>query len=185
MCPQKHSNFSLLVYTKKQRYFCFKEGDKMKNYRLFLLGFITVSFVLLSGFTKPGVKHASPAKKTAASVQSKKDYSKVKQSPVSSTQKKAKNQRLLLSDKNTAIEAVEPQKPLDLSIPFKDDWLKTEQNRIAQTQTQTEATNMFAVEKKKKLRSVDLDGQMLMSQEPEADKRKSLDGAAIVINLKR
>jgi hypothetical protein len=30
-----------------------------------------------------------------------------------------------------------------------------------------------------------LDGQMLMSQEPEMDKQKSLDGAGIVITLKR
>lgn len=153
----------------------------MKNYRLFLLGFVTVSFVLLTGFTKPGVNHTSPAKKTAASVQIKKIHSEVKQGPVNSNQKKAKNQRLMLSAKNRTIEAVEPQKTLDLSIPFKDAWLKTEQNRIAQA----EATNMFAVEKKKKARSVDLDGQMLMSQELEMDKRKSLDGAAIVINLKR
>lgn len=153
----------------------------MKNYRLFLLGFVTVSFVLLTGFTKPGVNHTSPVKKTATSIQIKKIHSEVKQGSVSSTQNKVKNQRLLSNAKNRTIEAVEPQKPLDLSIPFKDAWLKTEQNRIAQA----EATNMFAVEKKKKARSVDLDGQMLMSQEQEMDKRKSLDGAAIVINLKR
>ncbi len=156
----------------------------MKNYRLFLLGFITVSLVFLTGFAKPGVNHTSPAKKTAASVQLKKVQVQVKQNPVNSNRKKAKNQRFILSAKNNAIEAVEPQKTLDLSIPFNDTenaWVKLEQNRIAQA----EAANMFAAEKKNKPRSIDLDGQMLMSQEPETDKRKSLDGAAIVINLKR
>jgi len=156
----------------------------MKNYRLFLLSFITVSLVALTGFTGAGVNHSSSAKKTAASVQIKKVHANVKQSTVNATQKKAKKQRLILNAKNSTIAAVKPQKTLDLSIPFNDAgnaWVKLEQNRMAQV----EASNMFAVGKKKKARSVDLDGQMLMSQEPEVDKRKSLDGAAIVINLKR
>jgi hypothetical protein len=51
--------------------------------------------------------------------------------------------------------------------------------------SQMKSEDMFADEHKKTPRSLDLNGQMLMSQEPEADKRRSLDGAAIVINLKR
>lgn len=156
----------------------------MKNYRLFLLGFVTVSFVLLTGFAKSGVNNASPAEKQAASIHVKKVQSKDKKSPVNLKQKKTKNRHPVSTAKNSATEVAALQKTLDLSIPFKDSenaWLKIEQNRIGQA----EASNMFAVEKKKKPRSVDLDGQMLMSQEPEMDKRKSLDGAAIVINLKR
>ncbi|MGZ4995758.1 MAG: hypothetical protein ACXWFX_04565, partial [Methylobacter sp.] len=59
--------------------------------------------------------------------------------------------------------------------------LTIEQNKAVQQ----ESLNIFSSEKNKKLRPLDLDGQMLMSQEPEMDKRKSFDGAGIVINLKR
>jgi hypothetical protein len=72
---------------------------------------------------------------------------------------------------------------LNLSIPFNDSEnidLKTEQNSIV-----GESSNIFAAEHKRKPQPLMLDGQMLMSQEPEMDKRKSLDGAGIVINLKR
>jgi hypothetical protein len=157
---------------------------KMKNYRLFLLGFVTLSFVLLTGFKQLGINNAPPAKKAAASIQIKKYHVKVKENPANSKQKKEKNRQLALRAKNSAAEAIELQRTLDLSIPFNDSenaWLTVEQNRIAQA----EAANMFAAEKKNKPGSIDLDGQMLMSQEPETDKRKSLDGAAIVINLKR
>ncbi|MDP1771804.1 MAG: hypothetical protein Q8L15_05920 [Methylobacter sp.] len=151
---------------------------KMKNYRLFILGFVTVSFVLLTGFQKPGVNHALLTEKQAVSVDVKEVQISRKESPVKSKQHKTKNKHSI------AIKA-ELQKSLDLTVPFlkasENAWLKTEQNRMAQI----ESANMFADEQKKKLRSLDLDGQMLMSQEPEADKRKSLDGAAIVINLKR
>jgi hypothetical protein len=49
---------------------------------------------------------------------------------------------------------------------------------------QAGANSIFAAEKKRQ-RSLSLDGQVLMSQEPEADKKKSMDGAGISINLKR
>ncbi|MDP3588983.1 MAG: hypothetical protein Q8R54_00380 [Methylobacter sp.] len=151
---------------------------KIKNYRLFILGFVTVSFVLLTGFQKPGVKNALLTKKQAASVNVKEVQFNGKNSAVKSKDHKTKNKHSI--EKNAEL-----QKSLDLTVPFfkasENAWLKTEQNRIAQIET----ANIFANEHKKKLRSLDLDGQMLMSQEPEADKRKSLDGAAIVINLKR
>jgi len=156
----------------------------MKNYHLFLLGFVTVSFVLLTGFKQPGIDNAFPAKRVAASIQIKKAQVNIKENPANLKQKKEKKRQLAFRAKNSAAEAIELQRTLDLSIPFKDSenaWLTVEQNRIAQA----EAANMFAAEKKNKPRSIDLDGRMLMSQEPETDKRKSLDGAAIVINLKR
>jgi len=90
----------------------------------------------------------------------------------------------VLRAKNSAAEEAEFQKPLDLSMPFKDSenaWLTIEQNKAVQG----ESLNIFASEKEKKLRPLYLDSQVLMSQEPEVDKRKSLDGAGIVINLKR
>ncbi len=153
---------------------------KMKNYRLFLLGFVTVSFVLLTGFEKLDVNNAPLTEKQAASVNVKKVQFNSKESPDKSKHKKAINKHLVPS----VNEDAELQKTLDLTIPFKaseNAWLKTEQNRIAQQ----ESANLFATEKKRKPRPVDLDGRMLMSQEPEVDKQKSLDGAGIVITLKR
>ncbi|MGZ8160823.1 MAG: hypothetical protein ACXWT1_12475 [Methylobacter sp.] len=157
---------------------------KMKNYRLFLLGFVTISLMLLTGFQKPSVSHARLAEKQAASVNVKKLKLKSKGSPVNSKRQEAKSKHSVASAKNSAIEATGLQKSLDLSMPFKDSesaWLKMEQSRMAQR----ESSAMFAVEKRKKLRPVVLNGQMLMSQEPEVDKQKSLDGAGIVITLKR
>lgn len=156
---------------------------KMKNYRLFLLGFVTASFVLLTGFQKPGVNHAPLAEKQATSINVKKTKFKSKQSPVDSKQQETKSKHLAATANNSATEDVELQKTLDLSIPFKasdNAGLKTEQNRTAQRTSST----MFTNEKKKSQR-VSLDSEMLMSQEPEADKQKSLDGAGIVITLKR
>lgn len=158
---------------------------KMNHYRLFLLSFVTASLVLLTGFEKPGVNNAPPpAKKQTVSTKVKEVQSKSKDGPFKSKQKKTKNQRSVPSAKNDATEDAELQKYLDLSIPFKDSenaGLKIEQNRAAPE----ESLNMFAAERKKKPRPVYLDSQMLMSQEPEVDKQKSLDGAGIVINLKR
>lgn len=154
----------------------------MKNYRLFLLGFVTASFVFLTGFEK---HHDStpPAEKQIASIKEKKDQSNGKERHSKSKQKKTKKENPVPGDKNDVNENVE-QKALDLSMPFKDSenaGLKIEQNRAAQG----ELLNMFSTEQKKQLQPVYLDSQMLMSQEPEMDKRKSLDGAGIVINLKR
>jgi hypothetical protein len=153
---------------------------KMKNYRLSILGFVTVSFVLLTGFQKTGVNNALLSEKQAASINVKEVQFNSKESPVKSKHKKAVTKHSVPS----ANEDAEFQKSLDLTIPYKsaeNAWLKIEQNKM----TQVETSNMFTTEKPKKPRSVDLDGQMLMSQEPEVDKQKSLDGAGIFITLKR
>ncbi len=134
---------------------------KRKNNHLFLLGFAAASLILLTGFENSSPSAAKPS---------------------ASTQKKTSTkQKSALRSKTNNGAAL--QKSLDLSIPFKDSengWVKPEQNKAVKTEA-----NMFAAEKKKKPRSLALDGQMLMSQEPEMDKKKSLDGAGIVINLKR
>ncbi|WP_340121224.1 hypothetical protein [Methylobacter svalbardensis] len=152
----------------------------MKNYRLFLLGFVTASFVLLTGFQQPGVNNAVLTEKPAASVNVKKVQLNGKQSSVKSKHKKAIIKPSVLSANDDA----ELQKMLDLTIPFKiseDVWLKNEQNKMSQR----ESANLFATGRQKKPGSLDLEGQMLMSQEPEVDKQKSLDGAGIVITLER
>lgn len=156
---------------------------KMKNYRLFLLGFTTASLIFLTGFEKAGVKNAPSKKKQTALIGVKTNQPKSKENHVNLKQRKKTNKQKSTSVPNPT-ENAELQKSLDLSVPFKipeNTWLKTEQNRRAQV----ESSNMFAAEKKKKQLPLYLDGQMLMSQEPENDKKKSLDGAGIVINLKR
>ena len=155
----------------------------MKNYRLFVLGFVTASFILLTGFEKSGVHNVlSPAAKKTASKEVKKVPSKSKLK----TKKAGHNQNEVLvpSAENRESENIELQKPLDLSLSFEDSvnaGLTIEQNKAVQK----ESLNVFSSEKKKKPRPLYLDGQMLMSQEPEMDKQKSVDGAGIVINLKR
>ena len=137
---------------------------------------MTATLVLLTGFNKPGVESIP----LAASVQVQMVTSDSKDNFLKSKQKKIKNKHFIPS----ADQGAELQKSLDLSIPFKDienASLKLEQNRLVPE----EPSNMFAAEKKKKPSPLDLGGQMLMSQEPEVDKRKSFDGAGIVINLKR
>ncbi|HEY8036324.1 MAG TPA: hypothetical protein VIF37_12150 [Methylobacter sp.] len=154
----------------------------MKNYRLFLLNFVMASFILLTGFQKPSINRAPLVEKQVASGNVKTVRSKSKESLVKQREKKDK--RLVEAANSNASKDAELQKSLDFSIPFKvseSTWLKIEPNKM----TQEDSSNMFTTEKQNKPRPVDLDGQMLMSQEPEVDKRKSLDGAGIVITLKR
>jgi hypothetical protein len=82
-----------------------------------------------------------------------------------------------------AIKDTDSQGLLDLSIPFKEnngDSLSREQNSDPQNQKPT----LFTQDTKKKSQSIRLDGNVLMSQEPEAEKRKTVDGAGITLNLK-
>lgn len=155
----------------------------MKNYRLFVLGFVTASFILLTGFEKSGVHNVlSPAAKKTASKEIKKVQSKSKLKNQKTEHKQKED--LVPSAENSAVEEIKLQKPLDLSLSFEDSentWLTIEQNKAVQK----ESLNVFSSEKRKKPRPLYLDGQMLMSQEPEVDKQKSVDGAGIVINLKR
>lgn len=153
---------------------------KMKNYRLYILGFVSISFIFLTGFENLDTNNGLLTEKKVLSVNVKKFQLNSKDNPVKSKHKKTISKHSLPS----ANEDEELQKSLDLTIPSissENAWLKIEQNKI----TQLETSNMFTTEKQKKPRSVDLDSQMLMSQEPEMDKQKSLDGAGVVITLKR
>jgi hypothetical protein len=152
----------------------------MKNYRLFLLNFAMASFISLTGFQKPSVNHAPLKEKQIASLNVKAVQFKSKKSLVKQS---GKDKHFVAAANNTPDEDAEFQKMLDLSIPFnasENAWLKTEQNKIAQKESST-----IFINGKKKSQPIHLDGKMLMSQEPEVDKQKSLDGAGIVIILKR
>ncbi|MDD5462699.1 MAG: hypothetical protein PHG00_13875 [Methylococcales bacterium] len=88
-----------------------------------------------------------------------------------------------IANKSTSPEYNELEKPLDLSLPYKvpeNSDLKIKQN----TSSQRPEPNIFTPETKKKTQPLQLNGNLLMSPEPEAGKQKSVDGAGIVINIK-
>jgi len=118
----------------------------MKNYRLFVLGFVTVSFVLLTGFEKSGVQNVlAPAKKTVSN-----EVKKVQSKSKLKTKKTGHNQNeVLVQSANRGAENIELQKPLDLSLSFDDSvnaGLTIEQNKAVQK----ESLNIFSSAKKKK-----------------------------------
>jgi len=143
----------------------------MKNYRIFLLAFATVSWFFLSGLSKP-VDNRMEIKTASRFI---------------SVSEKAKNpttkKPLLKSLDNRVDDSKELQKPLDLSLPFQD----AENTRLKIEQgmdTENQEANLFATANKKKPRPLQLKGDLLMSPEPEIEKQKSVDGAGIIINLK-
>jgi hypothetical protein len=72
------------------------------------------------------------------------------------------------------------QKPLDLTMPQRDVSFEAPET-IAVLGGTLPVT--FAADSQSKARPVELQGKVIMSQEPEAGKMKSADGAGIVINL--
>jgi hypothetical protein len=75
----------------------------------------------------------------------------------------------------------EQTNPLDLSIPFKaNEHFDLEKRWLIPH----ESLDVFAIDPNKKARSLELNGNLLMSPEPQAEKRKSVDGAGISINIK-
>lgn len=72
-------------------------------------------------------------------------------------------------------------KPLDLSLPFADDGLESYQDKDL---GQTSGLDLFENKHKKPHRPLELKGGFLMSPEPEMEKKKTVDGAGISINLK-
>ena len=91
---------------------------------------------------------------------------------------------MAVDNDNKPIKRDELEKPLDLSVPDKDieNADRVMEQKLA---TQSQESSIFATEPGKKARPIELNGNFLMSPEPEAEKRKSVDGAGIVINIKR
>jgi hypothetical protein len=76
------------------------------------------------------------------------------------------------------------QTALDLSIPFKANSESNTVNDPNSSSTQNQSATIFTPESKKKARAIRVDGSVLMTQEQETEKRRSLDGAGITINVK-
>lgn len=133
----------------------------MKKYHLFLWGFISVAFAFLSGFNKPVLSQNEVKQKNAPE----------KQALVKGSS----------ADKTGRDAGKDKQKPLDLSVPLADSDLSSQNNKAADS----EENGLFAREPKKQTLPIELKGGWVTSPEPEAEKRKSVDGAGIVIDLKQ
>jgi len=92
-----------------------------------------------------------------------------------------KTAKLEASSKPQLLMENELINPLDLSIPFKaNEKFDLEKKWLIPHKT----LDVFAVDPNKKARSLELNGNLLMSPDPQPEKRKSLDGAGISINIK-
>ncbi len=80
------------------------------------------------------------------------------------------------------IQDIELQKPLDLSVPFKMDF---DSHRSINSKSQEARNDSKLFPGNLKSRSVQLDGRILMTQDQEIGKVKTVDGAGIVINVQR
>jgi hypothetical protein len=72
------------------------------------------------------------------------------------------------------------QKPLDLTVPISGIRLQAEPEALTLVQQSTAQGELTTGNKN---RAIELKGNVIMSQEPEAGKIKSADGAGIMINL--
>jgi hypothetical protein len=95
---------------------------------------------------------------------------------------KAKHRHRLVVDKNPGTENAQQHKPLDLAVPFKVPQDADAKRPINGLQEKTDSS-LF--ENRNKQAAVQVKGQFVMSQDPEADKKKSADGAGLTINLRR
>jgi hypothetical protein len=82
-------------------------------------------------------------------------------------------------NKHTTVEV--KQQPLDLSVPERNVSFTEPSESLAIVEGS--ALDALADSNKNKQRAVELNGHVIMSQEPEAGKIKSADGAGIMINL--
>jgi hypothetical protein len=158
----------------------------MKIERIFLSGLLVALCVFVNGTSIAEESQTMTGTQQILGVQKSMDDS---QKSIKTNPKKAAKKRKSQTKKTNQIDKSAPanqhvlQKPLDLSVPYPDiqkNGLLIESNSEPPPKT----TNIFASENKKKTRPVQLDGRLLMSPEPEAEKQKSADGAGIVINLK-
>jgi hypothetical protein len=162
----------------------------MTSRRIYLLMFVTVSWFFLNGFNS-SVNNELLNRETQ----------KTEAKPQTASQKLLESGQIQdkISSVNTSLQRIKPatvdgpyieaaknvefEKHLDLSLPFK----TTENNSLKvekKAASQSGESNIFASETKKKSRNFEVDGDFLMTPNPEAEKIKSVDGAGIVIKVK-
>ncbi len=138
--------------------------------RIFLFCFLSVSWLFLSGFDDSATIPAD---------------SKINDNAPKVNEKK----RPLKKGKQGIIEirkSTQPDefiKPLDLSLPFFS--LESSDLKASKIKNEDDQLNgLFDPKPKKRPRSLELNGNFLMSPEPEVERKKTVDGAGISINVK-
>jgi hypothetical protein len=163
----------------------------MKIDRIFYLCFLASVWLFLSGFNDLVEKDSLVLQGQDVTVKS--DFYEIGQALVTKKilKVKAKSNHLKVkadvkikeSVDDASVKGTGIEKILDLSIPFsnsKDVDSLIEMQRIGQKKS----PDYFDTKTKKEPQHIELDGDFLMSPEPQGEKIKSVDGAGLVINLK-
>ncbi len=163
----------------------------MKIDRIFFLCFLASAWLFLSGFNDLVEKDSLVLQGQDVTVKS--NFYEIGQTQVTkkNLKVKAKSNHLKVkadvkikeSVDDASIKGTEIEKILDLSIPFsnsKDADSLIELQRVGQRKS----LDFFDTKTKKESRHIELDGDFLMSPEPQGEKLKSVDGAGLIINLK-
>ena len=163
----------------------------MKIDRIFFLCFLASAWLFLSGFNDLVEKDSLVLQGQDVTVKS--NFYEIGQTQVTkkNLKVKAKSNHLKVkadvkikeSVDDASIKGTGIEKILDLSVPFsnsKDVDSLIEMQRIGQKKS----PDFFDTKTKKEPRHIELDGDFLMSPEPQGEKLKSVDGAGLVINLK-
>jgi hypothetical protein len=155
----------------------------MMNYRIVLLSFLAALWVFLSGFKLPVKNDSLAIDNQKTTVELKLAVAENTDSPpetkktVKVSPQKTKQKRIT----TTVDDRNELESPLDLSVPFKG----FENNDLEKKWAEPiETISIFPTDSQKNPRPLELNGGLLMSPEPQAEKRKTIDGAGIVINIK-
>ncbi|MEI8207840.1 MAG: hypothetical protein WCG16_01460 [Methylococcales bacterium] len=172
----------------------------MISYRIFLFGFLSVSWFFLSGFDNPVATDTpiNQAQKVPVEADSVAIKSLPQDTPITTPLdletivRSHREKRKKTFFKKRSIEVTEDnkptkfdvlEKPLDLSIPLKG--VDSVDLKMNNKKDEADQLNSFFESKpKKQQRSLELNGNFLMSPEPEAERRKTVDGAGISINVK-
>ena len=160
-------------------------------YRIFLFSFLSISWLLLSGFYDSVVVDTSTSDKSQKVIvekdavatipaDSKTNVNTLNVNEKKRVLKKRRNRVVEIRNTNQFDEFV---KPLDISIPVIS--LEPDDMKAVKKKNEDDQSNEFFDPKpKKRRRSLELDGNFLMSPEPEVERKKTVDGAGISINVK-
>jgi hypothetical protein len=154
----------------------------MKIDRIFFLCFLASVWLFLSGFKDLVEKNSLVLQGQDVTVKS--NFYEIEQAQVTKKILKVKaDVKIKESVDDASVKGTGIEKILDLSIPFsnsKDADSLIELQRVGQRKF----LDFFDTKTKKESRHIELDGDFLMSPEPQGEKLKSVDGAGLIINLK-
>ena len=160
----------------------------MTNYRAFSVGFVVIASFFLSGLkllTDNEVELVNKEPVVISPISTITDSSeKSKEKKIDQTVVKRRSKKIVrveVASKKMSVIPSELDTPLDLSVPFK----ATEKFDLEKKWLIPNVIlDAFAFDPNKKARSLELNGHLLKSPDPQPEKRKSLDGAGVSINIK-